>query len=89
MSEPLVIKKYPNRKLYNSESSRYVNFKDLMQLLQNGRELKIVDQRTRQDLTKEVFEKVFHSENKEFLQQASKEQAFTENKKLNINLLKP
>ncbi|MEQ3657937.1 MAG: polyhydroxyalkanoate synthesis repressor PhaR [Glaciecola sp.] len=51
----VVIKKYPNRRLYDSSQSKYVNL-DFIKVLINDRvEFKIVDSKTDADLTKSVL----------------------------------
>jgi polyhydroxyalkanoate synthesis repressor PhaR len=51
----IVIKKYPNRRLYDSSQSKYVNL-DFIKVLINDRvEFKIVDSKTDADLTKSVL----------------------------------
>lgn len=51
----LVIKRYPNRKLYDTETSDYVNFSDLYQEVKNGRELFIWDNTKRLDITQPIL----------------------------------
>lgn len=51
----VVIKKYPNRRLYDSTQSKYVNL-DFIKVLINDRvEFKIVDSKTEADITKSVL----------------------------------
>lgn len=51
----VVIKKYPNRRLYDSSQSKYVNL-DFIKILINDRtEFKIVDSKTEADITKSVL----------------------------------
>ena len=47
---PVVIKKYGNRRLYDTAGSRYVNLEDIAALIREGRELKVVDAKTGQEL---------------------------------------
>jgi polyhydroxyalkanoate synthesis repressor PhaR len=49
---PVVIKKYGNRRLYDTAASRYVNLEDIAGLVRAGCELKVVDAKTGQDLTR-------------------------------------
>lgn len=46
-----IIKRYPNRKLYDPQSSRYVTLDDLKRLIQDGTVLKVEDATTGEDLT--------------------------------------
>jgi polyhydroxyalkanoate synthesis repressor PhaR len=49
---PIVIKKYGNRRLYNTAASRYVNLDDIAALVRQGKEVKVLDAKTGQDLTR-------------------------------------
>ena len=48
----IVIKKYGNRRLYNTTDSRYVNLDELAALVREGKEVKVVDAKTGEDLTR-------------------------------------
>lgn len=48
----IVIKKYGNRRLYDTSSSRYVNLEDLAEMIRGGAELQVVDAKTGDDLTR-------------------------------------
>jgi len=50
--QPLIIKKYGNRRLYDSQRSLYINLEDLATLLKEGRDLHVVDAKTGEDLTR-------------------------------------
>ena len=45
------IKRYPNRKLYDTEKKRYITLKGIADLIRQGKELRVVDNATGQDLT--------------------------------------
>ena len=49
---PVLIKKYGNRRLYDSSSSQYVNLDDIAGFLREGKDVKVVDAKTGQDLTR-------------------------------------
>ncbi len=49
---PILIKKYGNRRLYDSSHSKYVNLDDIAAFIREGREVKVVDANTGQDLTR-------------------------------------
>ena len=51
MDEPVVIKRYANRKLYDQSRSRYVTLEELEELIRNGREIRVVDAVSGEDLT--------------------------------------
>ncbi len=46
------IKKYANRRLYDTSTSRYINLEDIATLVRNGKDVKVVDARTGEDLTR-------------------------------------
>jgi len=48
----IVIKKYGNRRLYDTATSRYINLDDLAALVREGKDVKVVDAKTGQDLTR-------------------------------------
>ncbi len=49
--EPKVIKRYTNRKLYDTVESRYVTLDEIAQMIKGGAEVKIVYNRSKEDLT--------------------------------------
>ena len=55
MSRPRIIKKYPNRRLYDTEISSYVTLEDIRQLVQDGEAFEVQDAKTGQDLTRSVL----------------------------------
>lgn len=52
---PRIIKKYPNRRLYDTGISSYVTLEDLRQLVLDGVEFQVVDARSGTDLTRTVL----------------------------------
>jgi polyhydroxyalkanoate synthesis repressor PhaR len=48
----IVIKKYANRRLYDTSNSRYINLDDIAALVRNGKDLQVVDAGTGEDLTR-------------------------------------
>ncbi len=64
-TEPVVIKKYANRRLYNTETSSYVTLEDLADLVREGRDFVVRDAKTGEDLTRQVLAQIiFEQENK-------------------------
>ena len=59
-----LIKRYPNRKLYDTTTKRYVTLKELARLVQNGETIKVVDFRNGQDITSKVLAQVLVVEEK-------------------------
>ncbi len=54
----IVIKKYENRRLYDTASSRYVNLEDVTQMVRDGEEVQIIDAKTGEDLTRVVLTQI-------------------------------
>ena len=63
-SAELIIKRYGNRRLYNTETRTYVNYEDLAKLVRGGQDIKVVDSTTREDVTKAVLIQVILEEEK-------------------------
>ena len=55
MARTRVIKKYPNRRLYDTEISSYITVEDIRQLVVDGETLEVHDAKTGQDLTRQVL----------------------------------
>ena len=51
-TDVIVIKKYGNRRLYDTSTSQYINLDQIATLIRNGKEVQVVDARTGQDLTR-------------------------------------
>jgi polyhydroxyalkanoate synthesis repressor PhaR len=47
----ILIKRYANRKLYNTETSRYITLKGIAELIEGGEEVRVVDNETGEDIT--------------------------------------
>ena len=58
MSEPRVIKKYENRRLYDTEESRYVNLEEVAALIRGGAQIQVVDAKSGEDLTRHVMAQI-------------------------------
>ena len=54
----VVIKKYENRRLYDTTNSRYVNLEEVAQLVQSGKDVEVVDAATGEDLTRLVLTQI-------------------------------
>lgn len=52
---PVVLKKYGNRRLYDTSDSRYVTLPEVEEMLQRGRDVQVVDAKSGDDLTKEIL----------------------------------
>ncbi|MES1944989.1 polyhydroxyalkonate synthesis repressor PhaR [Salinisphaera sp. PC39] len=55
MSDVRIIKKYPNRRLYDTEISRYITLEEIRQLVLRGEEFQVVDKRTGNDITRTIL----------------------------------
>ena len=55
MSTPRIIKKYPNRRLYDTEISSYVTLEDVRQLIIDGEDFEVREAKTGKDLTRAVL----------------------------------
>lgn len=51
----VVLKKYGNRRLYDTNASRYVTLHEVEEMVQRGTDVQVVDAKTNEDLTKEVL----------------------------------
>lgn len=56
--KPLIIKKYENRRLYDTEYSRYVNLDEVARMVRDGRDLRVVDAVTGEDLTRLILTQI-------------------------------
>ncbi len=59
---PVIIKKYANRRLYNTESSAYITLEHLAELTRAGREFKVLDAKTGEDITHSVLTQIIMEE---------------------------
>ncbi len=50
-----VIKKYPNRRLYDTQTSSYITINEVKKLVIDNKPLKVVDAKTEEDLTRSIF----------------------------------
>ncbi len=55
MASTRVIKKYPNRRLYDTEISSYITIEDVRQLIVDGEDFEVRDARSGEDLTRQVL----------------------------------
>ena len=53
-----VIKKYENRRLYDTGASRYVNLEDVARMIREGVEVQVVDARSGEDLTRVILTQI-------------------------------
>lgn len=55
MSELRIIKKYPNRRLYDTEDSKYITLEDIKDLVMKGIDFSVKDVKTDEDLTRNIL----------------------------------
>lgn len=61
-TEPVIIKKYANRRLYNTETSSYITLDLLSQMTREGREFTVVDAKSGEDITHNVLTQIIMEE---------------------------
>jgi polyhydroxyalkanoate synthesis repressor PhaR len=59
-----VIKRYANRKLYDTRDSKYITLDRIAELVRNGEEVKVLDNRSKDDLTKLTLAQIIYEEQK-------------------------
>jgi len=70
MADPRVIKKYANRRLYDTATSQYIVLSDIVELIRDGTEFVIEDAKTGEDLTRSILNQIIFEQEtqpKEFL----------------------
>lgn len=63
-TDPKIIKRYTNRKLYDTVESRYVTLDEIADMIKQGVEVKIVDNRSKEDLTSVTLAQIVFEEEK-------------------------
>ena len=58
----VIIKKYANRRLYNTETSSYITLDHLATMVREGREFQVLDARTEEDITRSVLAQIIMEE---------------------------
>ncbi len=56
--QPLIIKKYENRRLYNTSTSQYINQDQVAQLVRDGHDVRVVDATTGEDVTRLILAQI-------------------------------
>lgn len=59
---PVTIKKYANRRLYNTETSSYITLDNLSQMVREGRDFRVVDAKSDEDITHTVLTQIIMEE---------------------------
>jgi polyhydroxyalkanoate synthesis repressor PhaR len=61
-AEPVVVKKYANRRLYNTATSAYVTLDDLSQMVKDGEHFVVYDAKSGEDITRSVLTQIIFEE---------------------------
>ncbi len=62
--DKLIIKRYGNRRLYNTETRSYINYQDLARIVRDGADVQVIDSTNKEDVTKAVLIQVILEEEK-------------------------
>ena len=65
MSEPRIIKKYPNRRLYDTEISSYITLEDVRQLVLEHVDFCVQDAKTKRDITRSILLQIIFEQESE------------------------
>jgi len=63
--EIIIIKRYANRRLYDTHSSQYVNLGKIGQMVKDGYRLQVIDTKTNKDITKTILTQIILDNEKE------------------------
>lgn len=61
-ADPVVIKKYANRRLYNTSTSSYITLDDLSRMTRNGVDFQVLDAKTGSDITHQILTQIIMEE---------------------------
>ncbi len=64
MSDPRIIKRYANRKLYDTQHSRYVTLDQIAEMIREGDDVKIIDNKSKEDLTSVTLAQIIFEKEK-------------------------
>ena len=62
---PIVIKKYPNRRLYDTAASKYINLEDIATFVREGKDVQVVDAQTGEDVTRVTLTQIIMDDAKQ------------------------
>ena len=62
MSEPRLIKKYPNRRLYDTAISSYITLEDVKRLVLDYEKFRVIDAKTKDDITRSILLQIISEE---------------------------
>ena len=61
----VLIKRYANRKLYNTEASRYITLKGISELVRQGRDIRVIDNESGDDITPVILSQILVDDRKQ------------------------
>ena len=64
MAEKVLLKKYANRRLYDTEKSAYVTLNQVADLIREGRQVEVIDAKTREDVTAFILTQIILEESR-------------------------
>lgn len=64
MAEPLILKKYSNRRLYDTEQSTYVTLDQVAEMIKSGRTIKVIEATSKEDVTSFILNQIILEESK-------------------------
>ena len=64
MAQKVLLKKYANRRLYDTEKSAYVTLDQVSDLIKNGRQVEVIDAKTQEDVTAFILTQIIMEEAK-------------------------
>lgn len=67
LKDRVVIKRYGNRRLYNTETSSYINIQEIVKLIREGRDIQVIDSKTKKDITRLVLLQIILDEGQSLL----------------------
>jgi polyhydroxyalkanoate synthesis repressor PhaR len=63
-SKKIILKKYPNRRLYDTQNSTYVTLDDVTRLIRSGHQVEVIDLKTDQDVTAFILTQILMEQTK-------------------------
>lgn len=71
MKEVKIIKRYQNRKLYDTHESSYVTLDEIAKMIKNGEDLRVIDNKTKNDITASTLTQLLYESEKKAKTQPS------------------
>ncbi|HPZ07953.1 MAG TPA: polyhydroxyalkanoate synthesis regulator DNA-binding domain-containing protein [Candidatus Eremiobacteraeota bacterium] len=64
MAKEVMLKKYTNRRLYNTDEGRYIKLDEIGDIIRQGNDIKVIDTKTKEDITKQILAQIILEEEK-------------------------